>query len=843
MSPEPERLDWETGPTFAAVLDGPIGELPVEEVNITRSAGTSPDNINVTVLVDRGKIRDFDPLAFWTLKLTTRLRTEFISENLTIERLLAVTSNIPRTAEFLEGTQIQKVRLTLTDVRSRWPGRGALRGPRNLRAKTSADPQVTFDPISLRPDGQPYSLADLIDEIVARLWGVVGQWGPESAKERARTIIPENIDYGLGTFAVDALSRLSETFGLIVGLDWDSSVSIDFLQEPLEDFSKRSWEGRERSLIEFASVPELRNVPGSVRAIPKKVFKEISVIHWEPAVQSDGTIVHRGKVVPKGGIVPLKDVVPQFGLSMDDVQRYAYAKLCRERDVGATRAGIGETILKGRSETERRRLQHLLDSAYRLWIPKITPQHEELLAETQDQARQERAAEIAQEEQRAEEPQNPNLNWDTRRLRPLKWQAVAKKLLKPPWKLPKDVKELRDAVKVYADYALYGSYAWYEHIAAAVQRARKRGRRVFPREGGAYVVEYDYVSYDDVECLLARLPRNPLKRKQLAAFEEVDFGGGRHTLQGNLASFAQDRPRAISWPRIWGTGTGIVNKSPALLRGAESERPTSTLEGGVTPEEPMLEGTISVPEGRSLGFSSAPFAKSAPVKAARFFLEAAIGNNPGTPVLRSNYEYDTESDGRYDTPGLVAAEHAKDPPSFNPPPLGVFWVYLASDATMMLENFDPETGALRFKQPVGIPEESMWARAALQDLQHALLLELNALKLSYVGAGPYRLPRFHEHPHRVLWDMYIRALKESLRLSSSDARSIRTIQQAHRDPAAWAPIDLLANVHRATESHNFVILAGGVDFTEERRQLSRIQITEIRELGRSMSSDFRHMEG
>lgn len=763
-------------PTFAAELTTEGLELPVVSLTVTRTAGTKSDNITVGVVVDRGTIRDIDTSQFWKIRALTQLETDFPSEDLEIERLLINTSSLPAATDFREGTEEQKVNLSFTDVRSRWPRRGVLRGKRNFWHQRPIIPEQIvqtgiipnyqlYEPQSLKSDGSLHTLEDILDEINDRLFGTVDDWGPDDSRAKAREIIPVNLDFGVATPAVQVLDKLADRFGIVVGLDWDSSITIDFLKDPQQSFRDRSPVGKERSLLSTAESTESRKIPSSVRAVPKNVYKEISLPYWEPAILSDGKMIDpsTGKPATRGTVLRLKDVIAQLDITIDDIKREAYKLKVAEREVGGTRKGTYQSNISKKGSREWR-VRQIVDSAFRLWIPIIPDDKISELLKTQDKIRQERLEQIKTEEKRSEDPSQNELDLEKRTVRPLEWRAVALSLLQPPYIIPKDLWRVRDAFSVIADFSRYGLYAWYEQIAASIQLNLQRKREIVERTADNFTVsDYDKVEEALVRAALESQPENPIDRDDIVGLEEKEQGAGRTTIQGNIASFAQDRKLDENW-----------------------------------------KNAIREKFQNAFAYTNAALGPDAG--------QHTIKESVTVTITRGEVLPPPDNEDPAEMPGFKVEQ-------WNPPPIGVFFVQFAGNANNLIESFDEKTGLLRFKEPIGLIRNSGWSRSAIELLIETIERSKGFYRRRFWEADPNRLyrPRPDVDPYLVLRTLYQESLRNTVSITDDGdlvvAERLKFVESFLKESD---PLALNENVDAIVfDAAVAAVFAGGNEFKEK----------------------------
>jgi hypothetical protein len=343
----------------------------------------------------------------------------------------------------------------------------------------------TFDPGTVKPNVTLWSAEDLLLDIAARL-PLIKDVGPSETLAQLGKLFPLNLDFGHGATASQAFRKLEEEFGLIIGLQPDSSIVVEFESIPsaklLEDANlianQTHWNDARRS---GRIIPR---TPG-YRFFPEKVIKEILLTDFEPVVKN-----------ADGRFEPFADFLARNNISPETATGLAYDMMTKLEVEHVGRATRGEALMGGGpglgtaapSKTREDAVRVLSDYGFRAF--RYAPS-ERILQAVSDVARKEREkasrsfkeTTIADSDDFGKGGRNPQT--ETGQLRPFNTLAMIDRLLAPPFNIVTKIQSLNLDLRprFFADLPLRRMYECFRILKAipliAFLRVTKLGQIAF----------------------------------------------------------------------------------------------------------------------------------------------------------------------------------------------------------------------------------------------------------------------------------------------------------------------------------------------------------------------------
>lgn len=237
------------------------------------------------------------------------------------------------------------VRVPLVDVRYLW-SRGDVHGAYNVRVKgIRRDAPPAFDPESLRPNGKPYTLADLIQICLSRLPGRVSLTGDAEEIRSADAIEPHDVVW-IGESAVDALNRLLRAYDfrfVYPGFGHEAQiwrvgrgapkandaggVLVSLTLPPEKQIAPQTVRSRKRTAA-FAYKPR------SVRVVGRPIVREVRVSGLVPVGEKFGELV------------PLDEALAQFGVERFEAAKMVLLSDQELRGFRRSTAGLSDLAIK-----------------------------------------------------------------------------------------------------------------------------------------------------------------------------------------------------------------------------------------------------------------------------------------------------------------------------------------------------------------------------------------------------------------------------------------------------------------------------------------------------------------
>lgn len=243
----------------------------------------------------------------------------------------------------LGGERLETWRLALADTRILWREMGFIAGKRNFRSLVGptvraidikqrtikvTPPNVKFDQqqkrivaeegeevsiqlqairdgfdgSSVPSEGGLFSARELIQQVLDRL-PLTFNLGPGEVLASLDEIFPLDIDWKTGISAATALEEIAEKSGLVIGLELDGSVFVDFDAVPsAAAFSKSGVIGQQFRWVREERAGRVKPRASKVRFYPSRVIQEVVTADFDP-VAKDFT----------GQLVPLEQFATKAG--------------------------------------------------------------------------------------------------------------------------------------------------------------------------------------------------------------------------------------------------------------------------------------------------------------------------------------------------------------------------------------------------------------------------------------------------------------------------------------------------------------------------------------------------
>ncbi len=307
----------------------------------------APGNFNRMVLPIPGSGTELRTVS-WTLKVNPVGEPSFevtpliLVEASVQQHSVADSSLGPLTADS-GGDRPESWTLSLADSRILWPETGHLAGRRNFRdakhslrqfavvppqnieiavgrvnvngdgvlSLSSGEPvsftpqqvSASFDPTSLNSDATVSTASELFFEIAERLPLLTAGGGPPEVLTQLEKLVPLDIDYGVGSSAQQAMDILSKKVGVVVGIDLDGSLIVEFEGAPtLTRLQASGVVGRSGRFISESRATKIRPRSSLFRFYPNKVIQQIATGDFEPAIKgSGGSLFSAASVAGQGG--------------------------------------------------------------------------------------------------------------------------------------------------------------------------------------------------------------------------------------------------------------------------------------------------------------------------------------------------------------------------------------------------------------------------------------------------------------------------------------------------------------------------------------------------------------
>lgn len=729
-----------------ATLSAPkAGTFEALSGRLIRSAGARPDSFTIRVvdptgglariksfphqMVAKGLLVDvqknatgnteFLPL-FWKLTLTNPtdekinegggdvdllgIAGERLPKLIDFERLLLSPSSIKvveeNRAEGAQGEALpasgprlpQTYDVNLTDIRALWAGRGELIGKRNFPKEGGKG----FDTSSLNSAFEFHTLTDLLDECFRVLFGVQkrtlkrdgagaagadGDGAPGAPSTATVSVLPPGAaitepnffnlvidDSNAGEFwgPGNVRGKLAEIVPEAIDYK-EGTPALVALEKLLDDFGlimTIDWNGgvlidsgiqagshrQERNAgaedpVEIERAFEVHAQPTRLVGIPRNVFIETFITRWEAVTFSDGT----KELGPRGTIVPIRAALAAWGVS-DNLEELAYIFALQVKDERGPDPSVLAKILEDEGIKEKDRIEILAQTLFRWFRPIITDDEKETLLADAEDIREQIEKTLDEE---LESFQEPDINRGA--ILPDSFIGdngqAARLLLPHPEADPLNIILPSFKMDTANDNLGQNLIVWADF-------ARLRG--VGWDQGTKFIAQ----RATDTDLPFTVDPTD----FQLAVLQNVALD-----LLKSEGIIPRDRLVTSNQEKAASWGAGYV-QFDWMIGGFLS--PEKFLEIGK-----LVQNVNDLPLGQPLE------------QAVRDFI-----NGPMEIPLSKNIELDAAEDGFF-TPVPTAPQ----------PPILYWDLGLAANADAIVDGFDPDTGVLRFKYPLGIPQTSKTA--------------------------------------------------------------------------------------------------------------------------------------